>query len=232
MALPDSTTLTIPSKAAPDSGNFSLNREDAFLVYATFCGDLARTAHALGVSTVTILRMADEENWNTRLAPILELKKGCRPGDIERAMNRALSFVQAHRMKTFLDRVMNRLTALGEAELDDYLMPATTSKAGVTVKKLTTRPLADLASALEKAHSMAYHALNDTAQERVCRKEANVSADDGVLDLHAKLSDAMAEVSKSRTPRALLFDAQLHTAEELRPVMVDAPPHPNDDDDH
>jgi hypothetical protein len=58
--------------------------EQAFQLYATFCGDVERTAHALNVSPVDVLRTADEERWSERLKSILELKKSARPGDIVR----------------------------------------------------------------------------------------------------------------------------------------------------
>src|SRR5512147_2825458 len=88
----------------PTGGVAYVNREDAFLVYASFCGDVIRAGHALGLPPSAVLKMADDEGWAAKLAPILELSKTGKPGDIERAMNRAVSFVQAHRMKNFLNR--------------------------------------------------------------------------------------------------------------------------------
>jgi len=214
------------------SGEYLFNREDAFLVYASFCGDLARTAHALNIAATAVLKIADEDGWTAKLAPILQLKQSTRPGDLERAMNRAVSFVQAYRLKRFLDRVMNKLTAMDEEDLERYVFGEVTDKTGLVKHCLTTRPLADLAVALEKAHSMAYQALNDTAQERVKRKEQGVGADDSIGDLHAKLAEAMSAVSKSMTPRALLFDAQFQEAQRVLKVQPAPQPHPNDNDEH
>ena len=56
-----------------------IDRENAFLLYATFCGDIERTAHALNVPAVAVLKVADEEGWQTRLGPIIALKKSTRP---------------------------------------------------------------------------------------------------------------------------------------------------------
>jgi hypothetical protein len=51
--------------------------------------------------------------------------------------------------------------------------------------------------------------------------------------MHAKLAQAMAEVSGSRTPRAMLFDQQLIEAELARPVPVAVEPlNPLDNDEH
>lgn len=213
-------------------GEYLFNREDAFLVYASFCGDLSRTAHALNLAPCTVLKIADEDGWSKKLAPILELKQSSKPGDVERAMNRAISFVQAYRLKRFLDRIMHKLTSMDPDELNRYLFIETKLKTGESRTTLSMRPLADLATAFEKAHAMAYQALNDTASERVKRKDVNPNSDDSISDLHAKLAEAMAEVTSSKTPRAMLFDAQLHEAEQALRVRPMPPTHPNDNDDH
>lgn len=212
------------------NGQDPVNRENAFLLYATFCGDIVRTAAALNVSATTVLRMSDEENWPEQLKPILELKKSTKPGDIERAINRALNFVQAHRARMFLNRVLNRVIGMSDAELEEYLLTGGAGKDGIIpVKRLTTRALADLASALEKCHALTYAALNDSTAERVKRKES----DDGIgaTDMHLKLAQAFENVRASRTPRAQLFDAQLSTAQEQAAQAV-KPQSPLDNDEH
>lgn len=216
-----------------------VDREQAFLLYATFCGDLVRTAHSLGVSPVAVLRMVDDGGWNERLKPILELKNSARPGDIERAINRALNFVQAHRFRMFLETVLRRLTDLTPSQLYTYLEERKLDKEGEVVSvKLSTRALADFASALEKAHSLVYQALGDTATERVKRKEEDNGAG-AAVDLHAKIAAAMAHIAEDNSPRALLFEAQIkHAARtgrqdqtiEQPPAAPEPPPHPNDVD--
>lgn len=214
----------------------TLDREQVFLLYATFCGDVEKTAHAVKVSPVTILAVADEEKWNEQLRAIIELKKSNRPGDLERAINRALNFAQAHRFRMFLERVIQKVCGMSGEEFEAYLFEKHNAKDGSTYRSLTTRALADLASALEKAQSMTYHALNDTAQERVKRKD--VEGGDGVAagDMHSRIAAAMSKVRGSTTPRAQLFDAQLEIAEgeTLRAVTVaeKVTSNPNDNDDH
>jgi hypothetical protein len=205
-------------------------REDAFQLFALFAGDCERTAHALGVRPVDVLRMAEAEGWLDKLAPILALKKSTRPGDLERGLNRAMNFIQAHRMRLFVSRVLNRLAGMNAEEFEAYLMTHAGTKGEVT-KKLSTRAIADLASALEKCQSMTYLALSDTAQDRSKRDEA----DDGevaALDIHARIAKAMAEVKDSSTPRALLFDEQLSTAQAtvITPEPSKPEPKPYDKD--
>lgn len=193
-----------------------IDREQAFLLYATFCGDLERTAHALGLTSVTLLKMVEDEKWNDKLKPILELKKGARPGDLERAINRALNYVQAHRLRLIVERAIRFFTGLSESEFKAHLcvMPPPGAKGDCPTVKMSTRCIADLASALEKAHAMSYQALGDTAQERL-KANQPMSAQDTYADMHAKIADAMAKATHSQSPRALLFDAQLKQAEAL-----------------
>jgi hypothetical protein len=189
-----------------------LDREQAFLLYATFAGDLERTAHACGVRAVDILKCAEEENWGERLKGIIELKKSSRPGDFERAINRAINFADSHRFRLFLERVLNRLSGMRPDELETYLLHGTVAKDGSPVKKLSTRALADLASALEKCQSLTYMALTDTAQDRVKRKEAEEAGESGG-ELHARIADAMSKLRSNKTVRGELLEAQLIIAE-------------------
>lgn len=188
-----------------------LDVENAFLLYATFCGDVERTAHACGVSASDIIHMSQAEGWNQKLEPILALKKSSEPGDVERAINRALCFVQAHKMRMFLEKVLRKFAAMDDSELDDYIFAEQEGKFGIT-KKLNTRPFADLAAAMEKCHCMAYLALNDSTSERTKRKEE--SPHDSGGELHAQLSKAFADM-RAPTPAKELFQAQLDAANSL-----------------
>lgn len=191
-----------------------LDRENAFLLFAAFCGDVEQTAHALNISPATILKVAEDDGWLTKLRSIIELKKSKRPGDVERALNRAMNFVQAHRMRMVCERMIKKLTNLSDEQIEDYLMTGHL-KDGTAVNKLSTRALADLASAIEKCQALSYLALNDTAQERIKRDEhADPHTSGG--ELHSQIAKAMAEAGASTSPRAQLLDAQLIVAQEAQ----------------
>ncbi len=207
-----------------------IDREQVFLLFCTFCGDCEKTAHAAGIRAVDVLRVADEEGWLERLKPILELKKSNKPGDIERAINRALNFSQAHRMRLIVERVLHKLAGMTEAELREHLFTDHRPTSGQSYSKLTTRALADLASALEKTQSMSYLALSDTAQDRVKRKEAADEESAGG-DMLVKIAEAMAQVKGANTIRTRLLDEQLLVAENNK-VDQAKPLHPNDNDNH
>lgn len=199
-----------------------IDRSQAFLVYASFCGDIERTAHALELTPVQVLRVVDEENWTARLKPILELKKSGKPGDLERAMNRALNFVQAHRMRLIVERAIKHFTGMDEQTFSEMMANGTrfTKDGQPALLKMSTRAIADLASALEKAHAMTYQALGDTSQERM-RANAPAQAGDSYADMHAQIAQAMAKAGQSTTPRALLLDAQLAHAQLAPKSPVD-----------
>lgn len=198
---------------APESTEH-LDRAQVFMLFATFAGDTVRTAASLGVSPVAVLRMAEEEGWLKKLEPIIELSKSQRPGDWERACNRAVNFVQAHRMRLIVERTIKRLTGLSEQEFIDLIEEQHTTKDGSVTVKLSTRSLADLATAIEKCQALTYQALGDTAPERAKRKGTEDDGDSS-QDIHAKLAAACAAAGMSNSPRALLFDAQVVQAEVL-----------------
>lgn len=204
------------------------DRSAVFLLYAANLGDVAKTAFAVGLDPVQLLRVADEEGWNKKLEPILEKIKSQRPQEFERGLNRCINFVQAFRFRQILERTIKLMTGWSDAELVEYLTPESVSKAGVCSRKLSTRALADAASALEKAHSLTYQALGDTASERIKRPPADDSGG-SALDLHAKIAAALGSVSASKSPRALLLDAQIEQAEEAKKLAL-IPKKPVDDD--
>ena len=182
------------------------------------------------------LRVAEDEGWLNKLGKIIELRKSSRPGDFERAMNRAVNYVQAWRARAFCDRMLNRLIKQADENLDDLVFQVDekiNSKTGDvnTSRKINARWAADLVSAIEKAQSLTYLALNDTVQDRNRRKEqAADEGDQAASDLHTRIAAAMHEVGASTSPRALLFDDQLRIAGEMKQEATAAPPSPYDRD--
>lgn len=227
--LPPSPQLTQEQKAAEllaepvecadeFSGNESARvrlKESGFLMFALFCGDIVRTAHALNVAPEVIRSLAVEHAWDAKLRPIVDLKQSSRPGDVERAMNRAVNFVQAHRWRSFLEVVMNELTGMNRQEIRAYIFATETDKDGIQTKKFTTRALADLSSAIEKCHALTYIALNDTATERKGR-DSSEDGEHAAAELHLKLAEAMAKAAgPSRTIGGMIAEQQLEIASEI-----------------
>lgn len=211
-----------------------IDREQAFLLFATFCGDVVRTAAALGVRPESVSYMADSGHWNAKLAPIINLHRdAANPGDIERAINRAVNYVQAHRLRMLCERLLRTfLTAPGAPELLALFATPSGVPAGAPDRvdptqqdraRVSLRPLADLAAAMERAHLLSYAAVGDTVQERV---KAGAARSDSVsaTALHTQLAAAMQQALADSSPRAAVFDAQLAAATEVRAAAASALP--------
>lgn len=210
----------------PESG---FDRSQAFLLFCTFTGDLTRTAAALGVRPVDVLAVSEAEGWAEKLKPILELANSNKPGDLEKSINRALNFVQSRRLLLVLERTLKRIADMSIEELEAYLFYGTNTK-GDSVKKLSTRALADLASAIEKAQALTYLALADTTTDRVKRNEKENREVSGA-EMHATIAAAMAKTRATNTPRGILFETQLEVA-QVQTEAAKLPVNPNDNDDH
>ena len=201
------------------------DKKQAFLLYTVLLGDASKTAHALGCSVLTIANMAEKENWDEKIGDITKLRKSDRPGDLERAINRAINYADAHRYRLHLQRVLETIQEWDDEKLDEMLIMTTVDKTGNVHQHLSTRALADLSSALEKAHALTYLALGDTAQDRARRKE---ESDDGVMAASAinqQIIQAMSEhggAGQLESPKEILLDAQAERAEDI--ALMEATP--------
>jgi hypothetical protein len=195
-----------------------IDREQAYLLFATFCGNPERTAHALGISPAAVVAMSEHEGWKEKLKPIIDLHSNAQqPADIERAINRALNFVQAHRLRLTVERALRRLFLAGDDSgeaLENLLTDWKVEKDGTKIGKFSARALADLAAAMEKAQVLSYMALSDSAVERTKRKDDTPALSASAL--HVQIAEAMSRAlsDAAPSPRAELFDAQLADAED------------------
>lgn len=199
-----------------------IDRAQAFLLYMQFQGDLIKTAKAMNVAPLALAMAAEQEHWAARWNAIATMKDSESPASVERGVNRALNFVQAHRLRVSIEKAVRMLYDMPTEELRNlcYAVTKKTDKDGNTIeeRKLNTRPFADLASALEKIHVMTYLALNDTAKERTDRANKGDGEKDGVsnVEIHAAIAKAMADVSQQVTPAGLILDCRIEQAEEKR----------------
>lgn len=208
---------TRPSVAGTDLHN----KQQAFLLYTLFCGDAIKTAHALGVPPEMVITCSKKEGWDEKVSEITRLRKSDKPGDLERAINRAINYVQAHRYRQQLERVLQRIMSWDPNKFDDLLVTTSTDKLGNIKYQFSTRAFADLASAMERAHMLTYMALGDLSQDRSRRKED--IADEGVIaatQLHEQIVKAMQDISAD-SPREALFNEQARMAREIAVARVD-----------
>lgn len=203
-----------------EQGKNAFDVENAFQLYSSFTGDVQRTAFALGVKPQVVIEMAQELKWDERLKSIFDLKKTGKPGDLEKALSRAINFVQAHRMRIVLERMITRLYEMPVDKLVEECTAISYDKEGNEIKRmLNTRALSDLCAAVEKIHQLTYVALVDTVTERA-RRQDNGDAEVSLGSIHAVISQAMADSKTS--PRREEFSAKLAKAQEA--LAPPAPP--------
>lgn len=190
----------------------SFDEEHVFRLFASFSGDVERTAHAAGLMAEDVVQLAESHGWLKRISVLLKLQKSGRPGDAERGVNRSLNFVQADRFRQFLERFLRGVCALSDDELARYCMASEVDKSGTQIFRLHTRPFADLASAMEKCHAMTYAALSDTATDRKERNE-DPDADHTVGGLHMAIANAMAQIRTGNDKATALDDSKRELAE-------------------
>jgi hypothetical protein len=162
-------------KSKIDKSKFDVSQ--IFLVFMSLVGDVSKTAAALNLDPLIVQTLADEEGWTEKVRRISVMSKGGKPGDFERAQNRALNFVQAHRMRLIVDAMLQVFDGLTTEEVLAHMTMVDKTGSG----HISARFMADLSSASEKVHALSYAALGDTVKERVEREEG----DDGEMNTNA-----------------------------------------------
>lgn len=194
-----------------------LNVAQIFLVYMTLVGDVEKTALALDLDPALVSELAKEEGWSEKIKRCSMMSKGDNPGDWERAQNRALNFVQAHRVRLFVDRMIAHLEQTDVKEFfdTDREVNGRLVKGAPNVKFVT-----ELSAALEKVHSLSYHALGDTLGERKDRSsETEVTA----ASLHTALIAALSSQDLSGQESDLLVREVAQTIESAQQLPPAAP---------
>ncbi len=167
-------------------GKNEVNVSRIFLVYTALVGDISKTAAALNLSEEFVRKLAADEGWNRQLEKICLMSKSGKPGDFERATNRALCFVQAHQTSELLNRVLEQFQGMTNEEVLEAI--ASVAKDGS--RHVSARFFADFSSALAKCHEMKYAALDDLAGARV-KREGGDSEEINASALHAAVLAAL-----------------------------------------
>lgn len=128
--------------------------------YLAFLGDTAKVAVALDIEEHIVKNLAVTEQWDKKLKVWQQQISGD-PRELQVHINRAINFVQSHRLRTVLDKVVGKLHSMTPDELEEALTVNT--KNGPEFK---TRALTDLVKAAEAVQLMTQRALGDTDAER------------------------------------------------------------------
>ncbi len=179
----------------------ALDTQQAFLIYASFSGDVDQTAAALDIPSAQVAQMAEDQGWRPRIATLVSLKRAGNARDVERGINRAQNFVQAHRFRLVLERLIRRFSEMDDVELANASMTRIEHKnkdgsLDYIEHKINSRAFADLASAVEKAQMLSYYALGDSATERNHRTKEEEPTEVSIQDIHATIAEAMAKSAR------------------------------------
>lgn len=216
----------------------------AFLVFMSLVGDVGKTAHALNKDPEFIQRLADSEGWSDKIQRVSLMSRGQRPGDWERAVNRAMIFVQAHQLRGIVDTILARLRDMDA----DQLMSFCSSVDKNGVPHFSAKPLTDLTTAIEACSRISLVALGDTVTERVERNEAKDGGGLKVSDLHAAIIAGLSNLGKGTAETIVLEQArkvgvltetvgetqlvnagqELPTSASEKPALVPMPENPKD----
>lgn len=131
-----------------------------FSAYVAFAGDLRKAAAVCNVPYSVAQAAAEREHWQQKLPDFALAGPSGAPGSLElqQQINRAVNYIQAHRLRSIIDRVVTRLAAMDTDQLIELL--TRTTRAGA---EFTARPLTDLVKAAEACQNMTMRALGDSS---------------------------------------------------------------------
>lgn len=176
----------------------------AFLTFMALVGDVERTAYALKLDPEFVQRLADDEGWTAKIQRVSLMSRGQRPGDWERAVNRAMIFVQAHQLRGVIDSILGRLRAMTPDQIYDQCLVR--DKNGGT--HLSAKFLTDLTTAMEASTRISLVALGDTVSERIEREESKDGGGLKVSDLHAAIIAGLSKLGQGTAESIVLEQAQ------------------------
>lgn len=191
-----------------------------FLGYMALVGDTDKTALAFDMAPADVAELAESEGWADKIRRVSVMSKSDKPGDWERAQNRALCFVQAFQIRQLINRWVKHLTGLGDADL--LSKTSTVDRSGV--QHYSARVLNDLVTASEACHRMSYAALGDTITERLERKGAT-GENPSAGDMHSAVISALNSHLNLPVDKALLLaersEVVLASASEAKEGLAD-----------
>jgi hypothetical protein len=171
-----------------------------FLTFMALMGDSEKTALAFDIEPASVEALAEDEGWREKIRRVSLMSKSGKPGDFERAQNRALCFVQAHQLRQQVDRLLKECAGMTDEEL--VARSCVRTRDGGT--QLSAKFLVDLTSAAEACHRMSFAALNDTASERMDRGTDGQEGKTG--DLHLAIVAALSNPAATMPAKPLLLE--------------------------
>jgi hypothetical protein len=133
-----------------------------WMSYVAFSGDLERVAKAAKVPVSAIASIEHDFDWTAKLR---KMKNGSGAEESEREANRAVSYMQAQRMRDLIEKSISLLED-PEALLRSLVKIKFLREGDVEEVVVSPKALLDLAKALESIHNACYRALGDVAARK------------------------------------------------------------------
>lgn len=135
--------LTLPSNVNPCA---------LFEMWRALGGNAHHVSLASGVSVSIIKALAHDFNWEDLAGG----KLGMADKKLEKEIGRAIAYAQGNRLQRILDRAMDILEHDDGAKIKECLVTV-----GENGPQINTKPLVELAKAMETVHNIKYRALGD-----------------------------------------------------------------------
>lgn len=181
-----------------------------FLTFLAFQGDADKTAYALDLDIAVVKDLARTEKWEAKVSSMVQIREG-EANDLQIQINRAINYVQSHRLRSVIDATLLHLTKDGVESMIDKL--TVTGREGQ--KELKIRAITDLVRAAESVQMMTQRALGDTAGERAPEKDKGGSRTALKVMEAMNAADVAASVGSVDVVREQLALTQKQLAERI-----------------
>lgn len=182
-----------------------------FLVFMSLVGDIAKVSSAVDLEPEFVQWLADSEGWTAKIKRVSMMSKSDKPGDFERAINRALGFAQAQRMRLVIDAALKTATDMTPEELLEKV--GAVDRGGRM--RWSAKWYLDMASAIETVNRVSLVALGDTVTERVERDEAKSSDGITASSLHQSILNALNNPEMAKAAAGVLGEEQKQVLKQL-----------------
>lgn len=179
--------------------------------FLTFQGNSVKTAVSTGLSVGDVERMAEEGGWKAKIA---SLENSSGTGTSAASVNRAINYVQAHRLRSLLDRVVTEISTDAKT-FDEYTQ--TYGKEGAPSGR-TVKPLLELAKAVEVAQGLTQRALGDKGD---ALGDAGGGGGLGLSKVGEKVLDALARLDAAGGDSMSMVREELGTLPPVVPEEED-----------
>ena len=175
----------------------NLNQAHLFVIWQGLGGDSRVVARATGIRQCVIESLAHDFSWEQLAGG----KLGLADRALEKEINRVQNYAQAIRLRKILDVAVDKIETEDGGERFKKLIFSTDQMGNPT---MNTKPLVELAKAVETVHNITYRALGDKVAEQA---DAVTNDTKRVKDLGLtiyNLVNRAAQETQVLTPREIL----------------------------